>query len=302
MTANISMQLSYQFRSALQRDLTCGFQQDFPQEEVENYVGTVLRGQVRKTVYSVPNTLFTMLLTAVREDRSLQSSVNIFKHYYERQSARIQLQESEMLEKERLSDALKEKKAGRPKQYKSKLSKSITNEVKSQTVACNNARQRLPQELVDLVYRHSTDFGGWDREKWHGMRTFITDGTYLQLQDTEDIREEYPAVKGDGSYPQALLQVMIRQGSGQIWDYAPGSRKVSELQLVTPMLKNLEAGSLLLADDLYNGYYHFCMVLKVFFAYKCTINSFVNQLFFAKDRTQSVFSPLPPYFFLLPAS
>lgn len=167
-----------------------------------------------------------------------------------------------MPEQERLWAALKAKKAGRPKRYKSKLNKSITNEVKSQTVACNNARQRLPLELVDLVYRNSTDFGELDREKWHGMRTFITDGTYLQLQDTEDIKESYPVIREEGSYPQALLQVMIRQGSGQIWDYAPGSRKVSELQLVIPMLNNLEEASLLLADDLYNTYFHFCTILK----------------------------------------
>jgi hypothetical protein len=94
------------------------------------------------------------------------------------------------------------------------------------------------------------------------MCTFITDGTYLQLQDTEDIKEAYPVIKGDGNYPQALLQVMIRQGGGQIWDYALGSRKVSELQLVIPMLNNLKSGSLLLADDLYTGYFHFCRIPK----------------------------------------
>ena len=262
MTSNISMQLSYQFRSALQSDLPSGFQQDFPGGEIENYVGTVLKGQVRNTVYSVPNTLFTMLLTAVQEDKSLQSWVNLFKYYYERQSALIRLKEAELLGKERLSDSLKAKKAGRPKQYKSKLRKSITGEVKRQTVAYNNARQRLPQELVDLVYARSKDFGALEQEEWHGMLTFITDGTYLQLQDTEDIKGEYPAIKGDGSYPQALLQVLIRQGSGQVWDYAVGSRKVSELQLVIPMLEKLEGGSLLLADDLYNTYFHFCTVLK----------------------------------------
>ena len=59
---------------------------------------------------------------------------------------------------------------------------------------------------------------------------------YAALKATEDINESYPVIKEDGSYPQALLQVMIRQGSGQIWDYAPGSRKVSELQMVIPVL------------------------------------------------------------------
>jgi hypothetical protein len=117
----------------------------------------------------------------------------------------MQVKEAEMLEQERLRDALQEKKTGRPKKYKSKLNKTVANEVKSKTVACNNARQRLPQELVDPVYRSSTDFGERDREKWHGLRTFITDGTYIQLQDTEDIKEACPVLKEAGSYPQALL-------------------------------------------------------------------------------------------------
>jgi hypothetical protein len=60
MTANISMQLSHHFRSALASNLTSGFQKDFPEEEVEKYVHTQLKGQVRKTVYSIPNTLFTI--------------------------------------------------------------------------------------------------------------------------------------------------------------------------------------------------------------------------------------------------
>jgi hypothetical protein len=94
------------------------------------------------------------------------------------------------------------------------------------------------------------------------MKTVIGDGTYLQLQDTEDIQSEY-AVKGmESSYPQALLQVMIRQGTGQLVQFALGSRQDSELQLVIPMIKKMEKNTLLLADDLYNTYYHFCLVLE----------------------------------------
>jgi hypothetical protein len=262
MTENISMQLSLQFRAALQGNLTSGFQADFPMEAVNHYVDTELKGKVRKTVYTPQNTLFTMLLTATREDKSMQEAVNIFKHYYERQSAYIQEKEAEALAEEKTSDLLKGKKPGRPKKYKSKLGRSITNKVKSQTVAYNNARQRLPKELVDLVYAASRDFGDSDTESWHGMRTFITDGTYLQLQDTEDVKKQYPVMKGDGSYPQALLQVLIRQGGGQVSDYALGSRKISELRLVIPMINGLEPDSLLLADDLYNTYYHFCLILN----------------------------------------
>jgi hypothetical protein len=93
------------------------------------------------------------------------------------------------------------------------------------------------------------------------LKTYITDGTYLQLQDTEDIKSEY-FVKGmEDSYPQALLQSFIRQGSGQVSRFAIASRQTSELSLVIPMIKKLEENSLLLADDLYSTYYHFCMIL-----------------------------------------
>jgi hypothetical protein len=115
--------------------------------------------------------------------------------------------------------------------------------------------------LVQLVFAHSADFGLLSKEQRHGLKTYITDGTYIQLQDTEAIREVYPPMEGNGMFPQALLQVFIRRGSGQISQYAPGSRKQSELQLVIPVIKQLNEGDLLLADDLYNTYYHFSLIL-----------------------------------------
>jgi len=94
------------------------------------------------------------------------------------------------------------------------------------------------------------------------MKTYMGDGTYLQLQDTEDIKSTY-VVKGlESSYPQALLQVMIRQGTGQVSQFALASRQESELSIVIPMIKKLEENSLFLADDLYNTYYHFCLILS----------------------------------------
>jgi hypothetical protein len=99
------------------------------------------------------------------------------------------------------------------------------------------------------------------------MKTYITDGTYLQLQDTEDIKSQYVVKGQEESYPQALLQVLIRQGTGQVSQFVLDSRNVSELLLVIAMILNLEENSLLLADDLYNTFYHFCLVL----AQKCHI-------------------------------
>ena len=74
--------------------------------------------------------------------------------------------------------------------------------------------------------------------------TYITDGTYVQLQDTKDIKSEYSVKNQENSYPQALLQAFIRQGSGQVSQFKIASRQTrvlrpvqaSELTLVVPMI------------------------------------------------------------------
>jgi hypothetical protein len=130
------------------------------------------------------------------------------------------------------------------------------------TAGYATARKKLDISIVESLYQHSTNLGSLDKESWHGMKTYICDGTYLQLQDTENIKNEYFVKNQESSYPQALLEVLIRQGSGQISQYAVGSRQQSELSLVIPMINNLKKRSLLLADDLYNTYYHFNLVLS----------------------------------------
>jgi len=45
----------------------------------------------------------------------------------------------------------------------------------------------LDTGIIEVVYDHSREFGDMDKESRNGMKTYITDGTYLQLQDTEDI-------------------------------------------------------------------------------------------------------------------
>jgi hypothetical protein len=158
-------------------------------------------------------------------------------------------------------------KAGRPKTYKSRLPKIYRNPLSENTAGYSIARKSLDISIFEDVFRYSADFGDLDNERWHGMKTYIADGTYLQLQDTEDIKSQYFVNGQEDSYPQALLQVLIRQGTGQVSQFVLDSRNVSELFLVISMIRNLEENSLLLADDLYNTFYHFCLVL----AQKCHI-------------------------------
>jgi hypothetical protein len=260
MTRNTSLQLSETFRERLSSNLLAPLNEIYPHHIVAGYIQTHPELKTRNKVYTLDNTLFTMTFTATQEDKSLQSSVNLFTQKYETESEAIQKQEQELLEAEKQSDSEQSVHYGRPKLYKSKLPKSLKNRLSSSTAGYTNARQRVPLELIKQVFDYSTDFGEYDKELWKGYKIYNTDGTYVQLQDTESIREYYPVTGGENQYPQALLQVFTRAGSGQICQYALGSRKTSELQLVIPMINKLNEKDLLLADDLYNTYFHFFLI------------------------------------------
>jgi hypothetical protein len=260
MEINESFRLSMRFHEMLKSDLSHAFSGYLPVEQIEEKARSIKRNG-RDRIFTPVNTVLTMLLTSLQEDKSLQNGLNLFKQVFE-SNCTIILQEEELeLSTQRINDRRFPRKPGRPRKYKSRIPKSFKKPLSESTAGYSTARKNLDAGIIEDVFRHSTDVGEHDKESWHGMKTYITDGTYLQLQDTADIRSEYVVKGQESSYPQALLQVLIRQGSGQVSQSALGTRRESELQLVIPMIKNLESNSLLLADDLYCTYYHFCQVL-----------------------------------------
>jgi hypothetical protein len=230
-----------------------------PTEAIDLYVKDNL-SHTRDKVYTPARTAFAMIFTGVQEDKSLQNTVNVFNEKYGLECKLLKQRESELLTLSKEEDSKKEKKSGRPRRYKSKIPKSKSRVLSDRTVAYTKARQRLPLELLHLIFEQTNNPNDIKEESWYGYRTYITDGTYVQLQDTDKIREDYPPVENNGMFPQGLLQVFMRQGSGQISAYALGNRNISELELVLPMINKLQEGDLLLADDLYNTYYHFCLI------------------------------------------
>jgi len=261
MTDNTSLALSIAFNKHLSSNLLPAFENMMPTQAIEKYVTEHL-SHTRDKVYTPSRTAFSMILTGIQEDKSLQNTVNIFNMKYEMECDLLKQRETELLLQTLAEDSKRKKKIGRPKEYKSKIPKSKRKELSNSTVAYNNARKRLPLELLHLIFENTNRPVDIKEESWHGYRTYITDGTYLQLQDTQEIRDQYPPMEKNGMFPQGLLQVFIRQGSGQIHDFEIGSREKSELQTVLPMLKKMQPNDLLLADDLYNTYYHFCMILQ----------------------------------------
>jgi len=259
MTDNTSLELSLAFKEQLEQNLLPAFESLLPIEAMDKYVKEEL-SHTRDKVYPPVRTAFSMIFTGIQEDKSLQNTVNIFNEKYESECEILKQKEMKSLLRSKEEDSKRGKKSGRPRKYKSKIPKSKSRELSNSTVAYTNARKRLPIGLLQLIFNQTNTPSDIKEENWHGYKTYITDGTYLQLQDTSKIREKYPPIENTGMFPQALLQVFIRQGSGQIDDFALGNRKISELELVLPMLKKMQAGNLLLADDLYNTYYHFCLI------------------------------------------
>jgi hypothetical protein len=260
MEMNESLRLSLRFNEMLRSDLSHAFSGYLPVEEIEKKSRSISQ-KSRDRVFTSSNTVLTMLLTSLQEDKSLKNGLNIFKVVFESNSKLIMENEAFHLAEEREIARHLPRKSGRPRKYQSRLPKRYQKPLSESTAGYATARKNLDRGIVEEVFRYSTDLGGLDHESWHGMRTYISDGTYLQLQDTPDIKSRYVVKGQEASYPQALLEVMIRQGSGQVSQIALGNRQESELQLVIPMIKNLEENSLLLADDLYCTYYHFSLVL-----------------------------------------
>jgi len=266
MTPNKSLELSYRIQNLMNGNILQTIQPIFPIDTVRNHQA---QSKVRRRdrVYNTENTLLTMVITAIQDDKSLQNSVNILQDIFNSNIPKVIKYAEEMVEKEKAYDlrTKKFKKAGRPKLYKPQIAKSKTQEISSNTAAYSKARKRIDKELLKKVFNKTKDFSDLSsNNKWYGRDVFITDGTYFQMQDTEELREKYGVRKGNGdlsnSYPQGLLQGIIHQGHGYIHSYKIGNRHQTELELLLPLIEKLPKESLLLADDLYNTYAIFSLL------------------------------------------
>lgn len=211
----------------------------------------------RNRIYTPRNTLLTMVLTAIQEDKTLQNSVDMYYMIHQQHRAQTIGAIEDRLDQERILDQQSsDKKPGRPKKYAVQLPKSLEEDISLNTAAYSKARKRLPLELTESLFRESRIKDVQNSySHWHGYRVLIGDGTYLQMQDTKSLKGEYGAMhqkdQSDG-YPQGLLEVVIERGAGQIHSFRLSNTHVSELSLFYDMIDELPGESVLLLDDLYN--------------------------------------------------
>lgn len=255
MKLNRSLGISSKIQELQTGNIISLLEQEFPTLELS---GIEKYDSERHRVYTPGNTLLTMILTATQSDKSLKNSVSLYYGLHQQHRKTVIDELSRELKAQKRKDDKTPRKAGRPREYKVDLPKSLAQDISLNTAAYSKARTRLPLVLVEEVFKQSRikDVeNGYSH--WQGYRVLIGDGTYVQMQDSESINQEYQVKYKDGSYsgyPQGLLEVLIDRGTGQVYSFKLSNRHVSELALFYEMLDEVPQKTLLLLDDLYNCY------------------------------------------------
>lgn len=249
MKPNRSLGISTSIQEFKMGNIIGVLEKEFPSHILEQTPGT------RNRVFTQQGTLLTMVLTSVQQDKTLKNSVDLFYVIHQRQKQELKAaMEVEAKKQKAAEQRSTNKKAGRPRKYAVELPKSLEKDISLNTAAYSKARSRLPVGLTKKLFKASRlQEVENSYSHWNGYRVLIADGTYVQLQDSQSIRQEYNE-EGSEGFPKGLVEAIIDRGSGQIYDFRLSNRHVSELALFYEMIDELPPGSLLLLDDLYNCY------------------------------------------------
>ncbi|WP_236972926.1 hypothetical protein [Membranihabitans marinus] len=98
----------------------------------------------RHRVYTPGNTLLTMILTATQSDKSLKNSVSLYYELHQQQRKTVIDELSRDPKAQKRKDDKTPRKAGRPREYKVDLPKSLVQDISLNTAAYSKARTRLP--------------------------------------------------------------------------------------------------------------------------------------------------------------
>ena len=248
MELNKSLEISHKINEALKTDLSSVLNEEYPFELVERLTPKTSRNRV----FPASTTLLASIKANLSGDKSLKNALLIYNKSHEEIKKNIEIIEEENKLK------VREKRRGRPSSHELKIQKSKKQSISTSTSAFAQARNRIEESIIREVFKESTKANLSNQQlKFHDREVYITDGTYLQMQDTEEIAKKFDNKKKTG-YPRGLLSVLIHQGSGKISDFVLDSDSKSELELFSSLIGNIPSGSLILADDLYN-----CMAIFI---------------------------------------
>lgn len=263
MKPNRSLALSTTIQEYQKSNILNLLEKEFPQDITSKLESSSNRDRI----FTPLSTLLTMVLTATQKDKTLKNSVDLFYGIHQRNREQLlsELKAQNQKEKE-LEKKIGKRKVGRPKKDIYRIPKSQEDDISLNTAAYSKARTRLPIELTRALFNKSQlkDVRN-TYSHWHGYRVLIGDGTYVQMQDTPELRKEYKVLhkgKESSGYPQGLFEAIIERGTGQVYAYSLANRHTSELALFYDQIDELPQGCIVLLDDLYNCYEIIAKCLK----------------------------------------
>jgi len=112
MKLNRSLAISSKIQECKSGDILGMLSAEYPSSILEEEFGTATK---RKRVFTANNTLLTMVLTAIQQDKTLKNSVDLFYIVHQQRQQAVLKELEQALEKEKAFDAQKAKTAGRPK-------------------------------------------------------------------------------------------------------------------------------------------------------------------------------------------
>jgi len=233
---------------------------ELPLERIEKYKKETGK-KYRDRKYNITMTLEGFVYQASQSDKSEQNAVVHIAEHYRKVKENYEMQKAK--EAEAKAEKKRYEKRGRPRSNMPRIQKSKLQEVSLNTASYDEAKKRLPLELVKMVFEDTAEYFQPQEVNqettWKGHPVLVTDGTTFKTVDTEELREYFdsPTDKNPPPVPIGRMQGLINLYKGGILGVEIGSYANSEGRMLKKLYSVIPARAVLLGDDLYSSYGHF---------------------------------------------
>lgn len=244
------------------------FEKDIPLKPIHDFKNQSKK-KFRNRVYSLELTLSGMLYQASQDDKSEQNTVLKISQYHNDTIKTLQKTQEELLEN--ASNEVKPRKIGRPKRIVPKIQRSKLNPISLNTSSFDEARQRMPVEVMRKVFEETTTWFKAENQinspQWHGRDVYAGDGSTFKVPDTPELRKYFdsPTDSNPPPLPIGRLQGLINLYGGGLVGVAINTYGSSEARMMKKLYQMIPKGAVFLGDDLYSSYGHiaYCQCLGI---------------------------------------
>lgn len=147
------------------------------------------------------------------------------------------------------------------------------------------ARGRLPLGVFGALLRALTHYcgasGTLDDERWHGHRTFLTDGSSVSMPDTPELQQAFgqPGAQKRGcGFPVMHLLALFHAGTGLLLNLVGAPLRTHDMSRVAQVHPDLKAGDILLGDRGFCSFVHLALlkVREIFGVFRVHQKQIVN--------------------------